>query len=447
MSRRRERSESSGDESWSPSEEGAEVPIPTAFTVANLFAQVRLLQQEVAELQAERSRSLEALPAETFRALTGFPNLAVAREEYEKAGGDAVFGAVRRRVVMDRDVLEKAAAHVAEQFPGCGEAVEAAKQAVLARFIDSERPKDTRGRKAEVEPFSAFLLVFMYVFGGQLEFMAPILPGIHCSKGHFSRLLDIFAPVVEEKWTREYYKKRDVNWLLQNAGPNQERSKYAGERRYDNELREADVVLELDGGTMKCEKSRGLREQKENYDWSKDDQPEIRVLILSALSGEIVELSTATGGRSFECELAERMDFLERWNEGAAQLQRCIKIHLIVDRGFHDFQQAIEKKKWSNLHVSVAKPSFLNAIKHRGEHYTAEEKKSKRTNFDAEEAERNREIAGERWVNEWSVGALKGCRLFKRLLDLSIVPHMNEFLSIAAAIVNFRVRKLRESHP
>jgi hypothetical protein len=250
----------------------------------------------------------------------------------------AVFGAIRRHVeAIDKDVLEKAAAHIAEQFPGCGEAVEAAKQAVLARGIDSERPKDTRGRKAEVEPFSAFLLVFMYVFGGQLEFMAPILPGIECSMGHFSRLLSIYAPVVKERWASEYYKKRDVSWLSQHAGPKQ---------RSDEKLRKADVVLVLDRGVLKCEKSHGLREE--------DCEDDVRVLVLSALSGEIAELSTASGARSIERELAECMNVFERWDKDAEVLQKHIKIHVIIHRAFDDFQQAIEKKKWSRLDVSVA---------------------------------------------------------------------------------------------
>lgn len=91
--------------------------------------------------------------------------------------------------------------------------------------------------------------------------MAPILP--------WGRLLDIFAPIVDERWVCEYYKKRHVSLLLDNAGPNQDRSQYAHDRKFDDKLREADVVLVLDGGTLKCEKSHGLREQKENYDWSK----------------------------------------------------------------------------------------------------------------------------------------------------------------------------------
>ncbi len=55
------------------------------------------------------------------------------------------------------------------------------------------------------------------------------------------------------------------------------------------------------------------------------------------------------------------------------------------------------------LGVSVGKPSFLNPVKHRGERYTEEERKNKRVAFEPVEAEENREIAGERWVNEWSV--------------------------------------------
>ena len=140
------------------------------------------------------------------------------------------------------------------------------------------------------------------------------------------------------------------------------------------------------------------------------------------------------------------MGFLERWDAEAEARNRKVNVVLIVDRGFHDFQTWIGAHKWSALSITVEKPSFLNPIKRRGEHYTDEERKQKRKRFDSEEAERNREIAGERWVNEWAVGALKNSRLFKRRLDLSILPLINFFLRIAAARVNYNL-KMKQNQP
>ncbi len=40
-----------------------------------------------------------------------------------------------------------------------------------------------------VDQFHLFLLVFVYVFGGVLQFVAPFLPGINVSQGQFSCLL------------------------------------------------------------------------------------------------------------------------------------------------------------------------------------------------------------------------------------------------------------------
>ena len=134
------------------------------------------------------------------------------------------------------------------------------------------------------------------------------------------------------------------------------------------------------------------------------------------------------------------MGFMERWDIEARAQNMKVNVTLIVDRGFHDFQTWIEGHEWSALTIVVEKPSFLNTIKGRGHHYTEEEKKSKRKRFEPEEAERNREIAGMRWVNEWAVGALKNSRLMKRRLDLSTLPLINFFLRIAAARVNYMLK-------
>lgn len=59
----------------------------------------------------------------------------------------------------------------------------------------------------------------------------------------FSRL-----PVVAENWVKQYYKKRDIEWLLQNATPDKDRTKYRSDRHFSAR---ADIVLLLDGGTLK----------------------------------------------------------------------------------------------------------------------------------------------------------------------------------------------------
>jgi hypothetical protein len=319
--------------------------------------------------------------------------------------------------------------------------VKRAEEKVLKERVVATKPKDPRGRKAVVEPFSVFLLVFMYVHGGVREFEAPFLPGVFCSQSQFSCLLDNAASVVFQKWGKLYYEKRGLDWLRLNATSDTERSQYQKERKFDETLQKADVVLLLDGCAVPCEKSQGLREQKECFDWSKDERQEIRFLVLVNLNGEVVELSKAVGGRKFECEVATDMRFLERWEEEAVQKNyEGFHIHLVVDRGFYDFKRWVDAREWKKLVITIEHPSFLNPVKHRGERYTAEEKKNKRKKFGAEEAERNREIAGERWVNEWAVGALEHARLLKRRLDLSIMPNMNDFLGIAAAQVNYRLR-------
>lgn len=150
------------------------------------------------------------------------------------------------------------------------------------------------------------------------------------------------------------------------------------------------------------------------------------------------------GGRTFEVEIAESMCFLQRIAEEVAVQGEIVILHLILDRGFHLFAKWIESKNWGLLKITIGAPSFLNAPtdkkkQKKDEKKEKDKKKKARKVFEGPEAVRNREIASERWINEWSVGALKHARLFHRLLDLTILSKINVYLTIAAAIVNFSV--------
>ena len=56
-----------------------------------------------------------------------------------------------------------------------------------------------------------------------------------------------------------YYSTREVDWLLENAGPDRDRSQFAGERRFSSELEGAQVVLRIDGFSRVCDKLHSLR--------------------------------------------------------------------------------------------------------------------------------------------------------------------------------------------
>ncbi len=50
------------------------------------------------------------------------------------------------------------------------------KKPFLVGVFVLKRGRNPRGRKPDMEPFAAFLAVILYVHGGLLECMAPILP-------------------------------------------------------------------------------------------------------------------------------------------------------------------------------------------------------------------------------------------------------------------------------
>jgi hypothetical protein len=57
-----------------------------------------------------------------------------------------------------------------------------------------------------------------------------------------------------------------------------------------------------------------------------------------------------------------------------------------------------------------------------------------------EEVEWNRTVASERWINEVSVGGINHARFLHRLLDLTTMHLIDDYLAIAAAQVNLRLK-------
>lgn len=407
-----------------------------------LKKEVDRLQPELYALHLQRSQGACALDHATFHALTGFPIPDMAWDEYQKAGGDGVFGALKRHSTpIPSEQLEPAKVELLIAFPELKSVMDTAMAPLLASADEDDEPKSHRGAPPVVDHFHLFLLVFMYVHGGVLEFMAPFLPGIGITQEQFSRLLNISTPVVASKWASLYYKQRSLSWLLENAGPNVEKhSSRKTERHLDTDLKNADIVLTIDGGAVPCEKSDGSHEQKAMYDWSKDEQPEVRVIVVGALNGAIVEVSPAHGGRTSEVDVLETMKLLERLNAEAREAGKSVKLHLLVDRGFYFFVTAQDLSEFTFLTVTFGMPHHEKKPKRRGERYTEEEKAqglNKRRQFTQDETDHNREIAAARWISEWSVGALKHARVFHRLLDLTTLHLIDDFFAIAAALVNY----------
>lgn len=403
--------------------------------LVRLRVEIGRLQRLEDERVAAADLGVEALPVSTFHALTGFRNVQEAREEFDKAGGDAFFGSLGRHdVPLDADYVLYARGRLLHQLPGLGDIVEAATDAVLRRNVHSTSRRSDRGRKPRVSNFHVFLLPFIYLYGGMPQWASPFLPGIGVTQAQFSRLLNVSAPHVAAEWAPHYYRRRSLVWLLQNAVPAAETPLLL------HKARAADIVLFIDGAPMDVEKSRSGVEQKILFDWSKTKKPMVRVLVVADTSGRIVEVSSATGGRVTEVTVAHSMGLIERLNEEARVLDVHIKLHFIVDRGFLDFCKAVRARVWGNVNVSLDIPHHLNPPMGRGRRPHGQPKAKLRKQHTADEVAYNRSVAAQRWINESAVGALKRCHLFQRRIDLSVMKNIDEFLAIAAALVNYRIQ-------
>lgn len=391
------------------------------------------LQARVLELEREVLGGVGNLPQETFFALTGFRDVATARKEFEKAGGHAVFGSLARHgTALDAESLKRALEIALDQMPGCGAELQAAYAAVFARRVHGDSKASQQGRKPIVDSFHLFLLPFMYVHGGMLQAWAPFLPGVGVSQSHFSRLVTVATPVVSWSWASNYYCKRGLAWLLQNARPSLDTPPLLSNAAH------ADIVLFIDGMSLEAEKSDTGIEQKELFDWSKDKMPLLRVLVVTTADGTIVEISEVSGGRATEVMVARSMAMIERLSAEAWQLQREVRLHFIVDRGFLDLANSVHEQRWPNLNVTIDIPHHLNPPVGRGKYVRGAPKAKKRKQHEAQEVEYNRMVAAVRWVNEVAVGALKRCRLLQHRIDLSVVHNITAFLHIAAALVNYQ---------
>ena len=406
---------------------------PESF--AEMTARIAALQNRVAFLEEEAGGMLDR---ETFHHLTGFRDLVQAREEFERAGGDAFFGEVERhRTFLDPEAVNVAYAQMQQQFPSAPEALERALHVVASRRALGTEEKQRAVAHKVVDDFHLFLLVFMYVHGGVLQFMAPFLPGIKVSQSHFSRLLGNATPAVASAWASKYYCVRPLEWLLAHANPAvKPHTRDENSRVPDENLQRADIVLCIDGYSAVCEKSGGTSEQKEIYDWSKSKEPVMRILNVCTLSGVIVEISSATGGRTSETTLATGLGLVDRIEEEAASSGKYVRLHFVLDRGFYCFKADLEKSRWAHVTVTFSIPYHLVRP---GRKSAAEVEAGLRKQHLAEEVEWNRTVAEERWINEASVGGINHARFLHRMLDLTTLHLIDFFLAIAAAQVNKRL--------
>jgi hypothetical protein len=116
-------------------------------------------------------------------------------------------------------------------------------------------------------------------------------------------------------------------------------------------------------------------------------------------------------------------------NDEAAELGRKVKIYCLIDRGFFGqknwIEEEIQRGDFAFLTITFGMPHFQNPPIGRGK---KGEKKEKRLQF-------------EKSVSEASIGLLKGCRVFESLVDVTILPLIDDFITIAAGLANFSIKQ------
>ena len=170
-----------------------------------------------------------------------------------------------------------------------------------------------------------------------------------------------------------------------------------------------------------------------------------RVIVIATLRGEIVEMNDVTGGRNQEVDVIASMELVERIDSEAVTMgygsENRLRVALIFDRGFFMFKKQLEEQDWQCITLDILEPHHLNPPQRRGRPPKGHVAPEPRKFFSSDEVEYNRAVAAIRWVNEWSVGALKRARLFQRVVDLSTAHLINDFFSISAALVNFTIKR------
>jgi hypothetical protein len=408
---------------------GAVVIPPAHETPERLKEEIARLQAEIGRLKAETRLGAAVLEQATFQALTGFYNVDAAREQFELAGGSRVFAAVDRHTShISEDALLEARRILCEQMPGCKRELELAFE-----HVSNHQKKSSsghRGNATVVDDFHLFLLVFMYIHGGVLEEWSPFLPGIKVSKSQCSRLLRNTVPVVVQNWVPFYYKPNDLVWLRENACPGVDLPPPCQEGAT------ADFLLLIDGIPLYVEKASDSFMQKALYDWSKDEDHIVRVLLVTTRDGHIFRFSAPSGGRTEEVTVANAMQIPESINSLVETEEKQVHLHIVVDRGFLFYDPTPELPF---VVTTLDRPLNLNKVYSRGKWPRGEKKEPKRKQFTADETNYNRSVASVRWVNEWSVGALRRCRLFHKCIDMSIVDELSALLAIGCALVNYNI--------
>ncbi len=398
---------------------------PNPRNIEQLQARFFSLQQENDALRAQVHGSFFEQKEKVFLKATGFANAIVAQREMRISGAFlALERTQRHQAAPTSATLEDAAAQVQAMMPGFSDEVEEALRSCKKRVEKFHHEKrSTKGRKRTIDDEHFFLVPFLYIVGGFQMWEAPLLPGIHLSESHFSRLLHIAAPIVAEKWCPRFFTMRSLAWLRKFCPPE---AADAGQ--------DVDAVLFYDGSKYEMEHSQGIREQRGTFS-SVVNFNILQFIGLTNARGWFVAASTFAGGKMKESDMAWTMDFWDNLAELAEEDGKVFHLKLIVDRGFRDNKKKIEEEQasgdwpWKRLKITC------QVVHHLGTDLEPERKQ-----HDEEEVDWNRYVQARRWVNEKAFAYFNISRFFRRLIEIQSVGAIETFKTIALATANMRMR-------
>ena len=388
-----------------------------------LEEKIHLLEAENSKLKADLHGSFFDEDPKVFKKATGFRNAVHARAELNLSGCKMELDALsRHHHDADPTLLTEMANLLADFMPDVKEEVKGALADCLGKIEKKDGTVSQRGRSCTVDTEHLFLIPFLYVMGGFYEWMAPLLPGIKISQEHFSRLLSLSLPVVVKNWVPRYYCDRSLPWLRTFCAPHSDEAKEG-----------IDCVLFYDGSKHEIERSQGMREQRHTYN-SYTKANIVQFIGVTNANGWFIDSTAFAGGKMKESNMVWTLGLWDRLNTEAAEAGEVFCIKLIVDRGFRDNRDYVEKHQgteswpWPNLKLQV------EVVHHLG---TDEE--STVAQHPPDEVEKNREIQARRWVNEKAFAYFNIAHFFDRVIRASTLPMIDAIQLLALAVANMKM--------
>lgn len=388
-----------------------------------LLKENQRLRLENAQLREELHGDFYKVTPNVFTKATGFPDAATALQEWNQNGLPAALKHMRMHEAdFPEGLVNECAAELIHALPGFDDDIMAIAAEMAAEEQNHQRSHHAHGPKSSVNADHVFLIPFLYIIGGFPGWMAPLIPGIRLSKSHFSRLLNNATPIVARLWAPRYFVHRGIDWLMENSPPG------------EGDPHGAQCTVFWDGHKTQEQRSGGMREQRGSY-CSYEGDNLVQFIGVTTGTGWFVDATSCAGGQAKESDLVWRLPMWKKLQQEAEQRRIVFWIHALVDRGFRDNCSAVEQWNHDGTWPYPNLKLTIEVVKHLGT-----EEEPQRPQHPPEEVACNRRIQGRRWVNEKAFAYFKIARFWQRVIPLSVLQNINEYMLIALAVANMRMK-------